>query len=84
MTIQVIVFVVVALFVALCPVVAVTTSCIMRTAPYMLLVIFCTAGLYFQLNDSFLRAIQLLFYAGSIAVIYIFRILLTSTQRDEA
>ena len=43
-----------------------------------------TAGIYFQLNYSFLGAVQLLIYAGGITVLYVFSILLTSSQGDKA
>ena len=43
-----------------------------------------TAGIYFQLNYSFLGAVQLLVYAGGITVLYVFSILLTSSEGDQA
>ena len=54
MTLQLIVFIVLALFIAVCSVLAVTTSRILRAATYLLFVLFGTAGIYFQLNYSFL------------------------------
>ena len=66
MTLQLIVFIVLALFIAVCSVLAVTTSRILRAATYLLFVLFGTAGIYFQLNYSFLGAVQLLIYAGGI------------------
>ena len=60
MTLQLIVFIVLALFIAVCSVLAVTTSRILRAATYLLFVLFGTAGIYFQLNYSFLGAVQLL------------------------
>ena len=59
MTLQLIVFIVLALFIAVCSVLAVTTSRILRAATYLLFVLFGTAGIYFQLNYSFLGAVQL-------------------------
>ena len=53
-------------------------------ATYLLFVLFGTAGIYFQLNYSFLGAVQLLIYAGGITVLYVFSILLTSSQGDKA
>ena len=61
-----------------------TTSRILRAATYLLFVLFGTAGIYFQLNYSFLGAVQLLIYAGGITVLYVFSILLTSSQGDKA
>ena len=84
MTLQLIVFIVLALFIAVCSVLAVTTSRILRAATYLLFVLFGTAGIYFQLNYSFLGAVQLLIYAGGITVLYVFSILLTSSQGDKS
>jgi len=84
MTLQLLVFTVLALFIAVCSVLAVTTTRILRAATYLLFVLFGTAGLYFELNYSFLGAVQLLVYAGGITVLYVFSILLTSSQGDKA
>ena len=61
----------------------VTTKRILRAATYLLFVLFATAGFYFQLNYSFLGAVQLLIYAGGIIVLYVFSILLTSSDEDK-
>ena len=45
MTLQLIVFIVLALFIAVCSVLAVTTSRILRAATYLLFVLFGTAGI---------------------------------------
>ncbi len=57
---------------------------ILRAATFLLFVLFGTAGIYFQLNYSFLGAVQLLIYAGGITVLYVFSILLTSSEGDKA
>ena len=77
-----IVFLVLALFMAVCSVLAVTTKRMLRAATYLLFVLFGTAGIYFQLNYSFLGAVQLLIYAGGITILYVFSILLTSSQEE--
>ncbi len=84
MILQTIVFIVLALFICICSVLAVSTSRILRAATYLLFVLFGTAGIYFQLDYSFLGAVQLLIYAGGITVLYVFSILLTSSQGDKA
>ena len=61
----------------------VTTQRILRSATYLLFVLFGTAGIYFQLNYSFLGAVQLTIYAGGIIVLYVFSILLTSPDGDK-
>lgn len=84
MSLNLIVFIVLALFICVCSILAVTTSRILRSATYLLFVLFATAGIYFQLHYSFLGAVQLLIYAGGITVLYVFSILLTSSQGDKA
>ena len=84
MTLNLIVFLILAVFICVCSVLSVTNSRILRAATYLLFVLFGTAGIYFQLNYSFLGAVQLLIYAGGITVLYVFSILLTSSQGDKA
>ena len=62
-------------------VMTVTTKRILRAATYLLFVLFATAGIYFQLNYSFLGAVQLLIYAGGVVVLYVFSILLPVPTR---
>lgn len=83
-TLDLIVFVILAIFIIVSSILAVTTKRILRAATYLLFVLFGTAGIYFQLNYSFLGAVQLLIYAGGITVLYVFSILLTSSQGDRA
>ncbi len=52
-TLELIVFTVLAVFTAVSAVLAVTTKRILRAATYLLFVLFGTAGIYFQLNYSF-------------------------------
>ena len=82
-TLELIVFIILALFISVNAVLAVTTKRILRAATYLLFVLFGTAGIYFQLNYSFLGAVQLLIYAGGITVLYVFSILLTSSEGDK-
>lgn len=83
-TLDLIVFTVLAVFTVASAVLAVTTKRILRAATFLLFVLFGTAGIYFQLNYSFLGAVQLLIYAGGITVLYVFSILLTSSEGDKA
>ena len=55
----------------------VTSNNILRAAVYLLFVLCATAGIYFMMNFNFLAAVQLTVYAGGIAVLIIFSILLT-------
>ncbi|MDR1722460.1 MAG: NADH-quinone oxidoreductase subunit J [Tannerella sp.] len=83
-SLELIVFVFLAAFIVVSSILAVTTSRILRSATYLLFVLFATAGIYFELNYFFLGAVQLLVYAGGITVLYVFSILLTSSQGDKA
>lgn len=84
MTLQTIVFIILAVVICVCSILAITTKRILRSATYLLFVLFATAGIYFQLNYSFLGAVQLLIYAGGITILYVFSILLTSSDGDKA
>ena len=83
-TLDLIVFAILAIFIVASAVLAVTTKRILRAATYLLFVLIGTAGIYFQLNYSFLGAVQLLVYAGGITVLYVFSILLTASEGDQA
>ncbi len=83
-TIDFVVFIVLAVFIVVNSVLAVTAKRILRAATYLLFVLIATAGIYFQLNYSFLGAVQLLIYAGGITVLYVFSIFLTSGQEGDA
>lgn len=77
------VFYILAAIIVVFSVMTVTTRRILRSATYLLFVLFATAGIYFQLNYSFLGAVQLMIYAGGIIILYVFSILLTSTDKDK-
>lgn len=62
----------------------VTTQRIVRSATYLLFVLFGTAGIYFLLGYTFLGSVQIMVYAGGIVVLYVFSILLTSGEGDRA
>ena len=66
-----VVFGVVALMMAVCSVLAVTSGRILRAA-----------GLYFMLGYTYLGAVQLSVYAGGIVVLYVFSILLTRSDKN--
>lgn len=81
-TLQEIVFYVVAAAIAVCSVLAVTTGKILRAATYLLFVLFGTGAIYGILGYTFLGAVQLMVYAGGIVVLYVFSILLTQSDKD--
>lgn len=77
------VFLFLAAVIVVCSILTVTTKRILRSATYLLFVLFATAGIYFELNYSFLGAVQLTVYAGGIIVLYVFSILLTSSDNQK-
>lgn len=83
-TLETIVFLVLSIFIAVFSVMTVTTNRIVRSATYLLFVLFATAGFYFLLGYTFLGSVQIMVYAGGIVVLYVFSILLTSGENDYA
>ena len=82
-TFGLLVFIILSVLMIVFSVLAVTTRRILRAATYLLFVLIGTAGVYFLLNYSFLGTVQLLVYAGGITVLYVFSILLTSSQEEK-
>ena len=76
-----VIFGLLALVIVVCSILTVTTRRILRAATYLLFVLFATAGIYFQLDYTFLGAVQLAVYAGGIVVLFVFSILLTPKKR---
>ena len=81
---ETIVFYFLAAFISVFSILTVTTSRMVRSATYLLFVLFGTAGSYFLLGYTFLGSVQIMVYAGGIVVLYVFSILLTSGEGDMA
>jgi NADH-quinone oxidoreductase subunit J len=64
-------------------VMAVTSRQIFRSAIYLLFSLVGMAGLYFWLNYEFVAAVQIVVYAGGIAVLIIFSVFLTHKSGEE-
>ncbi|MBR1474508.1 MAG: NADH-quinone oxidoreductase subunit J [Muribaculaceae bacterium] len=79
-----ILYFVVALVIVVCSVLTVTTRQILRSATYLLFVLFATAIIYFQMDYAFLGAVQIAVYAGGIVVLFVFAILLTHQPGKDA
>ena len=82
-TLETVVFYFLAAFIIAMSIMTVTTQRIVRSATYLLFVLFGTAGIYFLLGYTFLGSVQIMVYAGGI-VLYVFSILLTSGEGDRA
>ena len=76
MSINMIIFSLLALLMIVSALFAVASSKIMRATTLLLFVLFGTAGLYFMLHYTFLGAVQITVYAGGIVVLLIFVVLL--------
>ena len=81
---ETIVFYFLAAFITVFSILTVTTRRMVRSATYLLFVLFGTAGIYFLLGYTFLGSVQIMVYAGGIVVLYVFSILLTSGEGDIA
>ena len=82
LTLETVVFYFLAAFISVMCILTVTTQRIVRSATYLLFVLFGTAGIYFLLGYTFLGSVQIMVYAGGIVVLYVFSILLTSGEGD--
>lgn len=80
---SIIMFCILAVVILGSAVMCVMTKSIMRSATFLLFVLFGVAGMYFLLNYTFLGAAQIAVYAGGITVMYIFAINLVSKRTLE-
>ena len=81
-TLQEIVFYAATVMMSFFSILTVTTGRMLRSATYLLFVLFGTAAMYFILGYTFLGAVQLMVYAGGIVILYVFSILLTRTDKS--
>lgn len=81
---NIILYFVIALSIIVFSVMTVTTTKILRSATYLLFVLFATAIIYFQMDYEFLGAVQIAVYAGGIMVLFVFAILLTHKPGQDA
>jgi NADH-quinone oxidoreductase subunit J len=83
MTVNLIIFGLLGVFIVVSSILAVTSRRMMRAATFLLFVLVGTAGLYLFLNYHFLAGVQLAVYAGGVLVLFVFAILLTSEKGDK-
>ncbi|MDD6553958.1 MAG: NADH-quinone oxidoreductase subunit J [Prevotellaceae bacterium] len=77
---NIIMFVILAVVILGSAIASVLTKRIMRSATFLLFVLFGVAGIYFLLDYTFLGAAQIAVYAGGITMLYIFAINLVSKR----
>jgi NADH-quinone oxidoreductase subunit J len=83
MTGSTIIFYLLAALTLACGVLSVTTRQIFRAAIYLLFSLIGIAGIYFWLQYEFIAAVQIVVYAGGIAVLIIFSIFLTQQAGEK-
>jgi len=81
---NIVLYCVISLVMVVFSIMAVTSRKILRSATYLLFVLFATAAVYFQLGYEFLGSVQIAVYAGGILVLFVFAIALTSRPNDDA
>ncbi len=81
---ETIVFYFLAAFITVFSILTVTTKRMVRSATYLLFVLFGTAGIYFLLGYTFLGSVQIMVYAGGIVVLFGLYVLLNSGDGDMA
>ncbi len=77
LTIQQILFIVIALVVLISAVMVVTTRNLFHAALFLVLSFFGVAGFYVLLEAGFFAAVQVLVYIGAISILFIFAVMLT-------
>jgi len=77
---NIVMFIILAVVIVASALLCVTTTRIMRSATFMLFVLFGVAGIYFLLDYTFLGAAQIAVYAGGVTMIYVFAIQLVSKR----
>jgi NADH-quinone oxidoreductase subunit J len=78
-----IIFYLLAALTLACGILSVTTRQIFRAAIYLLFSLIGIAGIYFWLQYEFIAAVQIVVYAGGIAVLIIFSIFLTQQAGEK-
>ena len=81
---HIILYFIVAIAIIVFSVLTVTTRKILRSATYLLFVLFATAIIYFQMDYQVLGAVQIAVYAGGILVLFVFAIMLTQKPGQDA
>ena len=70
-TLETVVFYFLAAFISVMCILTVTTQRIVRSATYLLFVLFGTAGIYFLLGYTFLASVQMMVYRSTLCVFYL-------------
>src|SRR5690606_1943798 len=61
---------------------AITRKHLVNSAMFLIQVILCMAGLFLMLDAQFLALIQVLVYAGSVVILFLFVIMLLDDQKE--
>lgn len=79
---QQLIFYVFALLITACSLAVVTSRNPVTSAVFLVVDLFCLAGLYAMMEAHFVAAIQVLVYAGAIVVLFMFVIMLLNLEPD--
>jgi NADH-quinone oxidoreductase subunit J len=83
MSASTVMFYLIAAFILVTALLAVTTRKIFRSAIWLLFALIGIAGLFFWMNVEFIAAVQIVVYVGGIVVLIIFSIFLTQQSGKE-
>jgi len=83
MNVESVIFYILAFLILAFSVLTVTTKRIIRSAMFLFFTLLGTAGLYFLMGYTFLGSVQMMVYAGGIVVLFVFSILLTSSNGEK-
>ena len=75
---QLIIFYIFAAIAVMSAIMVITRRNIVHCALFLVLTILCTAGIYILLHAEFIAAIQILLYAGSVIVMFLFVIMMVN------
>jgi NADH-quinone oxidoreductase subunit J len=82
MSIQLILFIVLAFVAALSSVMMITRPNAVISAVFLVLNFFAIAGLYLLLNAQFIAVVEVIVYAGAIMVLFLFVLMLLNTEAE--
>ncbi len=83
MTMELIIFVVLALIAAVSSVMMILKLNAVYSALFLVLNFFALGGIYLLLQAQFIAVVQVIVYAGAIMVLFIFVVMLLNTQEEE-
>ncbi len=84
MTLEIIIFIVLALVAAVSSVMMITRLNAVYSALFLVLNFFALGGIYLLLQAQFIAVAQVIVYAGAIMVLFLFVLMLLNTEKEES